>query len=101
MYHAHTNEPSAAPLAFDREALRASGWTSFTLMMTVESEFREQLMAVAAQLGTAVATRRGGLSCDVLQPTEKQSAKPRSLSKVHGYGEFPLHTDTGHWLTPC
>jgi hypothetical protein len=62
---------------------------------------RKQLLALAAELGTPAATRFGGSLCDTLLPLEADAAKPRSLSKIHDVGEFPLHMDTAHWLTPC
>lgn len=82
-------------------AIQARGWASCALNPTSESFFREQLLLLAAKLGTPVATRSGGNLCDMLMPTGAHAAKPRSLSKIHSAGEFPLHIDTAHWLTPC
>lgn len=33
--------------------------------------------------------------------TEASLAKPNSLSQKFSPGEFPCHSDTAHWLTPC
>jgi alpha-ketoglutarate-dependent taurine dioxygenase len=74
---------------------------SFKLSLSCESDLREQLLALAAGLGTPTATRSGGSLCDALLPTEAAAAKTQSLSRIHAVGEFPLHIDTAHWLTPC
>jgi hypothetical protein len=85
----------------DGPVLETHGWLSFTLLSSCESDLREQLLALAAGLGTPAATRFGGSLCDTLLPTEAHAAKPRSLSNIHSAGEFPIHNDTAHWLTPC
>jgi hypothetical protein len=74
---------------------------SFSLASSFEAELRVQLLVLAAGLGTLTATRYGADLCDTLLPTEANAAKPRSLSMIHAVGEFPLHNDTAHWLTPC
>jgi alpha-ketoglutarate-dependent taurine dioxygenase len=87
--------------AIDGAVLESRGWVSFAVPSSTESDLREQLLALASGLGTPAATRSGGSLCDTLLPTDADAAKPRSLSKVHAVGEFPLHIDTAHWLTPC
>jgi alpha-ketoglutarate-dependent taurine dioxygenase len=87
--------------AIDGRLLKSRGWVSFILPTSTESNMHEQLLELASGLGAPVATRSGGCLCDTLSPTEAEAAKPRSLSKVHDVGEFPLHIDTAHWLTPC
>jgi alpha-ketoglutarate-dependent taurine dioxygenase len=87
--------------AIDRAVLESRGWVSFTLPSPTQSDWREQLLTLVSGLGTPAATRSGGGLCDTLQPMEAEAAKPQSLSKVHAVGEFPLHIDTAHWLTPC
>src|SRR4051812_7783605 len=87
--------------AIDRAVLETRGWVSLTLSSSSESELREKLFGLAAGLGVPTATRSVGALCDTLLPTEANVAKPCSLSKIHDIGEFPLHNDTAHWLTPC
>ncbi len=101
MSRAHTEDQLVEQPVFDGAVLESRGWASFTLPSSTESDLREQLLALASGLGTPAATRSGGGLCDTLLPTEADAAKPRSLSKVHAVGEFPLHNDTAHWLTPC
>jgi hypothetical protein len=99
--HAYTEDQLVEQPAIDGAVLESRGWVSFTLPSSTESDLLEQLLALASGLGTPAATRSGGGLCDTLLPTEADAAKPRSLSKVHAVGEFPLHNDTAHWLTPC
>ena len=98
---AYTKDRFIERHAIDRAALEARGWVSFALASSAESDLREQLLSLANGLGTPVATRTGSGLCYSLLPTEVDAAKPRSLSKIHAAGEFPLHIDTAHWLTPC
>ena len=86
--------------AIDGTVLETRGWALMTLSSPTEG-LCHQLLRLAAQLGTPMASRPGGDLCDTLIPTAAHSAKPRSLSKIHAGGEFPLHIDTAHWLTPC
>ncbi len=99
--YSNTSNQLVEQTAIDRTVLESSGWLAFTLPSSTESDFREQLHALASDLGTPAATRSCGSLCDTLLPTEADAAKPRSLSKIHAVGEFPLHIDTAHWLTPC
>jgi alpha-ketoglutarate-dependent taurine dioxygenase len=99
--YADTGDQLVQQPAIDGAVLESRGWVSFAMPSTTESDLREQLLALAISLGTPAATRSGGSLCDTLSPTEAAEAKPRSLSKVHAVGEFPLHIDTAHWLTPC
>ncbi len=101
MPHAYTEDLFVEQPAVDRAVLESRGWVSFTLPSYSESDLRERTLALAIGLGTPATTRSGGSQCDTLLPTEATSAKPRSLSKVYSVGEFPLHIDTAHWLTPC
>jgi alpha-ketoglutarate-dependent taurine dioxygenase len=101
MHHAHIEDQLVEQPSIDGAVLESRGWVSFTLPSSTESDLREQLLALASGLGTPAATRSNGSLCDTLLPTEADAAKPRSLSKVHAVGEFPLHIDTAHWLTPC
>ncbi len=99
--HAFTeNQPVEQP-AVDLASLGTRGWVSFKVSVPRESDLPERLLALAASLGTPALTRSCGSLCDTLLPTMADAAKPRSLSKLHALGEFPLHIDTAHWLTPC
>jgi hypothetical protein len=99
--HPETEDQLFEQPAIDIAVLESCGWVSFTLVSSTESELRERLLAMASGLGGPAATRSGGSLCDTLLPMESDAAKPRSLSNVHAVGEFPLHVDTAHWLTPC
>lgn len=101
MPYAHIADQLVEQPSIDGAVLESRGWVSFALPSSTESGSREQLLALASGLGTPAATRCGGSLCDTLLPLEADAAKPRSLSKVHAAGEFPLHIDTAHWLTPC
>lgn len=85
----------------DGTVLKTRGWVSFTLSSFADSDLCQQLLRLTSQLGTPVASRSDGGLCDTLMPIDANSAKPRSLSKLHSAREFPLHMDTAHWLTPC
>lgn len=99
--HAYTGNRLVAQPAIDVAVLESRGWVSFAMPSSTESDLREHLLALATGLGTPAATRSGGGLFDTLLPTEADASKPRSLSKIHAVGEFPLHIDTAHWLTPC
>jgi hypothetical protein len=85
----------------DATVLETHGWASMALSSSNESDMREQLLAMAFRLGAPVASRGGADLCDILTPRQAHTAPPRSLSQRHSIGEFPLHVDTAHWLTPC
>jgi len=36
-----------------------------------------------------------------LMPRSMEEGRSKSLSGAHGYGPFPFHTDTAHWLQPA
>jgi hypothetical protein len=101
MPHASTDDKLVEQPTIDATLLATRGWVSLTVSLLCESDLREQLLALASGLGTPTATRFGGSLCDTLLPTQPNAAKSRSLSKIHAVGEFPLHMDTAHWLTPC
>lgn len=85
----------------DWTTLKTRGWTFVELGGVSESDLREQLFALAAKFGTPTATRSFGDFCDLLIPTHAHAARSRSLSRLYSLGEFPLHSDTAHWPTPC
>jgi len=99
--HAYTEAQLLERTTINWSVLKARGWVSDTVLISGESELREHLLLLASGLGVPVATRSGGGLCDTLTPTDADAAKFRSLSKCHALGEFPLHIDTAHWLTPC
>lgn len=101
MTHPYTEDQLVEQPAIEVAALETHGWTSRKISVDCESDLREQLLSLAVGLGTPTATRTGGCLCDTLLPTAGDAAKSRSLSKTHALGEFPLHIDTAHWLTPC
>lgn len=88
-------------LELSREQLREWGWASWDLDTLGESEFISVLLAAARSLGRPVPHRTSGSLCQKLQPTDKRAANPRSLSRQYSIGEFPLHVDMAHWITPC
>lgn len=100
-YHLCCKDQMVEQLSIERAMLNSRGWVSFGILSNIESDLRAQMFELARGLGTPVATRSGGSICDTLLPTEAKAANPRSLSRVHAFGEFPLHIDTAHWLTPC
>jgi hypothetical protein len=53
----------------------------------------------ADQLGAPV-TGRAGRAIEPLVPTQPMQANAKSLSRVHGLGAFPMHTDGAHRVTP-
>lgn len=99
--HELTEIPLVGLPEIDVAALQAFGWATCNLGAPKKSLLRQRLMNLAAQLGAPVPTRASGDLCDTLIPMEAHMAKPCSLSKIHSAGEFPLHIDTAHWLTPC
>lgn len=101
MAHAFTKDQLVEQAVIDRVVLESRGWLSFAMLVSTESDLREHLLPLASGLGTPAATRSGGCLCDMLSPTQADAAMPRSQSNIHAVGEFPLHIDTAHWITPC
>ena len=101
MITTHAEDWCVGRLSLDRDALQSRGWASCFLTWNSRGELNDQVMAFASQLGEPVATRVGCETSQRLCPTGAHVAKSRSLSWVYGFGEFPFHTDTAHWLTPC
>jgi len=81
--------------------LARQGWSRFTLSSIVEADVKEELLSMAYVLGTPVPIRRSQSLCDILIPTMSNNARPRSLSREHSIGEFPLHNDLAHLTIPC
>lgn len=51
-------------------------------------------------IGSPIRGRGAAPGIDILRPTEEVTAPLRSLSKIHGLGSFPFHTDGAHWNQP-
>jgi hypothetical protein len=58
-----------------------------------------EIQDLAILLGDPV-SGRGGAMVERLAPQAPDTAKPKSLSALHGRGSFPLHSDGAHWLKP-
>lgn len=84
-----------------RSQLGCNGWVALDFDEAKEPLLKCRLLQLAEELGTPVMTRNGGDLIDKLSPVLSSQARPRSLSKIYERGEFPLHADTAHWLTPC
>lgn len=76
----------------ERATLVSQGW----VILNAEGD----LLDLANQLGTPVASRRGGEIVELLRPRSTADAPRRSLSAAHGLGTLPLHTDGAHHAVP-
>jgi hypothetical protein len=56
----------------------------------------EEFKVLGHSLGVPVRTRPGGALTERLRPTSVGDAPSRSLSRLHGLGVFPFHTDAAH-----
>lgn len=61
----------------------------------------EFLLELAHQLGSPTRMRGKENIIATLLIKSKPQAHPASLSRQHGEGAFPFHTDTAHWQVPC
>jgi hypothetical protein len=93
--------PPVEQLDLDETVLGSRGWQLFDFRSISASALTSVLLSLAGRLGVPTPTRVGGGPGDLLSPIKTEKAKPRSLSKLHEEGEFPLHIDTAHWPTPC
>jgi hypothetical protein len=78
----------------EREQLSRQGW----LELYVPSP--RDLIELAQSLGRPHATRAGGSIIDRLVPTERQQARPGTMSYHLGFEEFPFHTDGAYLIIP-
>jgi hypothetical protein len=64
---------------------------------------RSGLTAAMVELAHAFGepVRYGKGLIEAIRPTSSATARPASLSAIYGFGEFPWHTDTAHWLQPA
>jgi hypothetical protein len=83
---------SAVLVEAERATLVLQGW----VILNSDGD----LLDLAKQLGTPVASRRGGEAVESLRPRPAEAAPRRSLSAAHGLGNFPLHTDGAHHAVP-
>jgi alpha-ketoglutarate-dependent taurine dioxygenase len=75
-------------------ALSETGWS------VVPWPESESILTLAETFGQPVPSRRGGELTDYLAPLEREEAKPRSMSVIHGTGPLPLHTDGAYLRIP-
>jgi hypothetical protein len=74
------------------------GWFKSTVI-EMGHDMRSAPETIAKLLGNPV-TGRAGQKIEPLIPTAQAAANPKSLSVVHGFGSFPVHTDGAHRLQP-
>jgi hypothetical protein len=60
---------------------------------------RSKLLDLARSLGRPLASPSGELVKELI-PTSRAEARRGTLSETHGFGPFPLHTDTAFWPVP-
>jgi hypothetical protein len=77
------------------EEARKCGWASIQTALAPEA-----VASAVHQVGTPVRARDGRPGFERLIPHEANNARQRSLSRDHGLGMFPLHTDCAHWVAP-
>ena len=75
--------------------------TGYSLMQYDGGSLEEFLITLSHQLGYPVKLRGQEKYVAKLMVTRKENAHPASLSRQHGEGAFPFHTDTAHWQRPC
>lgn len=76
------------------------GWATTKIKHLDPSGFTQQLLNLAARLGTPKGTRSTRTLVDALRPTSNAEAHLASLSRTSGTGQQPWHMDGAHWLTP-
>jgi hypothetical protein len=82
----------------DIKKLYACGWCE--IASDASKDLSGQLLEIGWRLGRPVALRN---SIDIVQKLvpSQESRFTNSLSAKYKDGEFPMHMDTAHWLTPC
>lgn len=83
----------------DIRMLGEEGWVC--LCGFARDSVESSMLSLAERLGSPIYSRRGGSLVDRLRPIQAEHARVASLSRYHGKGRFPFHTDTAHWLTPA
>jgi len=79
--------------------LEKEGWV--LLQSAIGEDAEESIITLARALGKPIPSRPRNELIDKLQPVPASSARSFSLSRRHGAGAFPFHTDTAHWRTPA
>ena len=82
-----------------RDNLASTGWCR--LRCELECSLEATTASLASQIGIPRGMRKHDQSIETLRIIDAVSAFPASLSRAHGDGAFPFHTDTAHWSTPC
>lgn len=85
----------------DFEGLALRGWTEIQFSDHSESTLQREMLSMSRELGKPLPVRTGEDVFTTLTPTTAKVARPNSLSRRFSCGEFELHTDTAHWVTPC
>jgi hypothetical protein len=78
----------------DSSEFKARGWTYVPGVTS-----RAKLLELARSIGRPVPAPTGELVKELV-PQESTQAREGTLSRVHGKGVFPLHTDTAFWPRP-
>jgi alpha-ketoglutarate-dependent taurine dioxygenase len=81
-----------------RHDINRLGWAELNASGDGET-FSAFLLQLGNSLGHPVPMRRTQ-AIEELSPRDSQDAKSNSLSRIHGLGAFPLHTDYAHWIVP-
>lgn len=66
----------------------------------LESFTEERFLSLAKSLGDVTTPRFSDPALQILKPTKRLQAAPRSLSVQSGLGRIPFHTDCAHHPTP-
>jgi Taurine catabolism dioxygenase TauD, TfdA family len=82
----------------DVKKLHAHGWCE--IASAGSEDLSGKLLEIGRRLGRPVALRNSIGIVQELVPSQA-SRFTNSLSAKYKDGEFPMHTDTAHWLTPC
>jgi len=78
-----------------RGTVKRQGWAIIKATLELDD-----LLQLAQSLGETVAHPNGEL-VRTIRPTEKSSARSRTLSARFGKGYLPFHTDTAFWPLPA
>ncbi len=71
------------------------GWLEFSGIESIQS-----VLTLANEFGDIIAHPDGN-EFNIITPRKKNNSYPGTLSHLHEYGEFPLHTDTAFWSVPA
>jgi alpha-ketoglutarate-dependent taurine dioxygenase len=86
--------------AINAADLQELGWAVGHLSPNPQHQYHDQILELAVRFGK-IAHQSNASPVTVLQPQNKQIAKPNTLSAKFSTGEFPYHTDTAHWPIPA